>query len=140
MTVDRGAAGELVFSSSWILVVALATRCTSCPCRGGIGGEADGQCPQHRTAAARLSTPPRPHYCARKQLAGKRLQNCEVCSIYMTTIYGPHSVWPPTLGYVNNLVISWLNMVLSYFGDSSRNLEVDSLAVALEEQTVVFSQ
>ena len=58
----------------------------------------------------------------------------------MTTIYGRHSFWPPTLGYVNNLLIGWLNMVLSDFGDFSRNLEVDSLAVALEEQTAVFSQ
>ena len=43
-------------------------------------------------------------------------------------------------GYVNNLLIGSLNMVLSDCGDFSCNLVVDSLAVASEEQTVVLIQ
>ena len=139
MTVDRGAAGELGFLAVGFWWLPSPPDAPAVPAEGALEGRRTGNAPNiERLPLA--STPPRPHYCARKQLAGKRLQNCEVCPIYMTTIYGRHSFWPPTLGYVNNLLIGWLNMVLSNCGDFSHNLEVDSLAVALEEQTAVFSQ
>ena len=108
--------------------------------RGGKGALEQGRRTGNAPTIERLplaSTPPEPHYCARKQLAGKRLQNhFEVCSIYdhhhllLVILASNFQDMSTNCSLADKRYICLIVWIFS------RNLEVAYLAVAFEEQTV----